>query len=174
MYNKFTLDEALILNSKEPPQQDNKDKDKDKPDENKTKLMYYGGGRIKSTCSNEYKNQNIFGIIIIISITIFLIFKLSKSKFDINFIQFTKNHEIVKLLIGLLLLNHVRLLSTSLINTIILPLIQPIIPFLECSFNINYYNNVIEIGKFMTDLLVFILNIIILYILYIILNNALK
>lgn len=168
MYNKITIDELLELNNK-----DINPQSAPKTEENKTKEMYYGGSRVCKQSDNE---QNLIGIGLIIIIIFFIIYKLSKNlkttKTEINFFSFAKNHDIIKLLIGILLLNHVRLLSTSLINTIIIPLLEPIIPFLECNLNIKYYNNEIAIGKFLTDLLVFILNIIILYILYILLNNV--
>jgi len=172
MYNKLTIDELLDINNKDQPIINNKPNQPNQQEENKTKLMYYGGGKV---CKRKDNEQNIIGIILIILIIIFIIYKLSKNlknnTKDINFFNFTKNHDIIKLLIGLLLINHVRLLSTSLINTIILPILEPIIPLLECNLNIKYYDTTIELGKFMTDLLVFILNIIILYILYILLNN---
>lgn len=140
-------------------------------DENKAKMMYYGGSR---QCSTKENNHNIIGIILFICLISYIIYRLlnNKNKFNFKFLSFTKNHDIIKLLIGLLLLNHVRLLSSSLINNLVLPLIEPIIPFLECNFTIKYYNTYLEIGKFMTDILVFLLNIFILYVIYIILHTA--
>ena len=167
MYNIIKADELLDLNNKVIL-----DEKTDRPIENKTKELYYGGTK---ECNINQKNQNVFIIILVILLTIYLIYKISiikgKKVLNIKFMDFTKNHDIIKLLFGLMILNHVRLLSTSLINNMIIPLIEPIIPFLECNFSIKLNDNNIEIGKFLTDVLVFILNIFILYIIYIILHS---
>lgn len=161
MYNIITAEEMLDINNKiqAPKQQENLNK------------IYYGGGR---ECSNKQNNINLFYVFIIILLIVYLVYKFVNKKINIKFLDFTKNHDIIKLLFGLLILNNVRLLSTSLIDNLIFPLIEPIIPFLECNFIIKYYNNNIEIGKFLTDLLVFIINIFILYIIYIIIHNIAK
>jgi large-conductance mechanosensitive channel len=186
MYNIINAEELLDLNNRII-----QDEKQDKPTiENKTKELYYGGSKgqthteapaSQNQCNINQKNQNIFIMILFIIAIIYVIYKLlkatGKSKstklMNIKFMDFTKNHDIIKLLIGLMILNHVRLLSTSLINNLIIPLIEPIIPFLECNFMIKLNNSEIEIGKFMTDVLVFILNIFILYIIYIILHSIL-
>jgi large-conductance mechanosensitive channel len=190
MYNIINAEELLDLNNKII-----QDEKPDRPTiENKTKELYYGGSKgqtqihthteapaPQNQCNINQKNQNIFIMILFIIAIIYVIYKLlkatGKSKstklMNIKFMDFTKNHDIIKLLIGLMILNHVRLLSTSLINNLIIPLIEPIIPFLECNFMIKLNNSEIEIGKFMTDVLVFILNIFILYIIYIILHSIL-
>lgn len=127
-----------------------------------------------NTCSsrpkNEYYFSNYLGLIVLVSIIIIIIITKSKTPNTetLNIRSFLQKHDIVKLLIGLLLLNHIRELSNSLVSNIILPVVNPIIPFIQCTFYIKYLDDYIELGNFITDLIIFSINIIILYILYLV------
>ena len=130
------------------------------------------------TCANRPKNENYFsnyvGLIFIVCIFFGLIIYKKRTKGTtskkggINVKTFLKNHDIVKLIIGLLLLNHIRELSNSMVHNLIHPLIEPLIPFIQCTFSIKYLDSHIEIGNFITDILIFSINIAILYILYLV------
>lgn len=127
---------------------------------------------------NEYTFSNYVGLILLILIAFgFVMYRkiirsggnIKKNKSTIPGIKtFLQNHDIVKLIIGLLLLNHVRELSNSMVSNVIHPLIEPLIPFIQCTFSIKYSDSHIEIGNFITDILIFTINLGILYILYLI------
>ena len=125
-------------------------------------------------CTNRPKNEQYFsnylGLILVVIIFFGIIYfkKRAKRVSNPSVKTFLKNHDIVKLIIGLLLLNHVRELSNSMVHNLIHPLIDPILPFIQCTFSIKYMDSHIEIGNFITDILIFIINIAILYILYLI------
>jgi hypothetical protein len=127
------------------------------------------------SCANRPLNEKHFsnytGLILVMFIIIGLIIYKKKARFTRkNSVKtFLQNHDIVKLIIGLLLLNHVRELSNSMVHNLIHPLIDPLIPFIQCTFSIKYLDSHIEIGNFITDILIFSINVAILYILYLIL-----
>ena len=131
-------------------------------DENKIKLMYTCNPRPKF----DSDIRNFILIIIMLSIIILVSYKIIINKKKVKLVDFARNHDIAKLLIGLLLLNHVKQLSSSLVNNIILPFIEPILPYIQCNISFNYKDGVIELGQFITDIIVFSINLIILYILY--------
>jgi len=146
------------INEQMPPEQD----------ENKTKLMYSCARKVKG---DHNPLQDLAGLLIFGAICMFVVYRLGtrtpkNSSAKSGLLDFTKNHEIGKLLIGLMLLTNVKNLSTSLVNNIILPIIEPILPFLLCGLRIKYGDKYIQLGEVISDLLVFTINLVIIYFLY--------
>ena len=129
-------------------------------EENKTKFMYSCARKADHEASPI---QNAVGLILFGGLCIYVIMKLVNNKRKHKLLDFTKNQEISKLLIGLLLLTNVKNLSNSLVNNIILPIVEPALPFLLCGLKISYGNMNIELGKLISDLLVFTINLSIIY-----------
>jgi large-conductance mechanosensitive channel len=118
-------------------------------------------------CDKKQNITNFFAMIIVVFIIIYLLNKLITTKTH-NFTSFIHNHDLIKLLIGLLLLGHVKYFINSLIKNIIMPILSPILPYVHCSMTLNFMNIDIEIGNFISDSLIFMINIIIIYFIYII------
>lgn len=135
-------------------------------DENKTKLMY---SCARKTGENRSILSNIVGVLIIITGCIYIIFKITNGN-SIRLVDFTKNHEIGKLLVGLMLLSNVKNLSNSLTSNVILPLVEPVLPFLLCKLNITVGPVKLEFGDFVSDLIVFTINLFIIYFVFVILS----
>lgn len=134
--------------------------------DNCSKLMY-SCGRDKSVCKPNIF-ANILGTTGFIAIFIFIVYRLlSSGTGSYHIIDFTKNLEISKMFIGLLLLTNIKNLSNSLIANIILPIIQPILPLLSCSMRLELGLFSIEVGNFVSDVLVFAINMYITYLIFI-------
>lgn len=129
-----------------------------------TKTNMYKAKKGRSIIRSKY--HNIIGISILSSIVLFIIIKIYSNERSIS--HFTQNNDITKLLIGLLLLYNIKNLSTSIIDNIIYPILKPFLPYLSCNIDINLGKFNIKLGKFITDLVIFSLNILILYVIYII------
>lgn len=113
--------------------------------------------------------SNLIGFITIIAVTIFVIYRFINKPEILNLsklIVFTTENEIFKMFIGLLLLTNIKTLSNSLITNIVLPLVKPILPFLSCNLKITVGLFSLNIGDFISDVIVFILNIYIVYLLF--------
>ena len=96
-------------------------------DENKTKFMYSCARKVDNQAS---KLQDAVGLLIFAAICCYVIYRFITVKRKYKILEFTQNQEVSKLLIGLLLLTNIKNLSNSLVNNIILPIVEPILPFL--------------------------------------------
>lgn len=137
-------------------------------EENKTKLMYSCARRTNHRVGGTL--QDLIGLLMVGAICFFVIFKFLTSNVSMGLSGFTKNHEIGKLLIGLMLLNNVRSISNSLVNNLILPIVEPLLPFLLCRLNIYYGPFKLEFGEFVSDLIVFTINLFIIYVVFVVLS----
>lgn len=137
-------------------------------EENKTKLMYSCARRTNHRVGGTF--QDLIGLLLVGAICFYVIFKFATSGVRVGLSGFTKDHEIAKLLIGLMLLNNVRNLSNSLVNNLILPLVEPMLPFLLCKLNIYYGPFQLEFGEFISDLIVFTINLFIIYVVFVVLS----
>lgn len=116
--------------------------------------------------TNGSKLSNILGMVVIITLMSFLVYrfisrpdKVSVSKV----LDFATENDVFKMFISLLLLTNIKTLSNSLISNIILPLVKPVLPFLTCSLRVKIGLFDLNIGEFVSDVLVFALNIYIIY-----------
>ena len=128
------------------------------------KEMYSCGRERKSTLIS-----NLMGFITIVTVVIFVIYRFINKPEALNLsklIVFATEHEMFKMFIGLLLLTNIKTLSNSLIANIILPLIKPLLPFLSCNLKITIGLFSINIGDFISDIIIFMLNIYIIYMLF--------
>ena len=132
-------------------------------DENKTKFMYSCARKVDNQAS---KLQDAVGLLIFAAICCYVIYRFVTVKRKYKILEFTQNQEVSKLLIGLLLLTNIKNLSNSLVNNIILPIVEPILPFLLCKLRIHYGQIKIELGELISDLLVFTINLLIIYFIY--------
>lgn len=115
--------------------------------------------------------SNLIGFITIIMIVSFVIYRFMNKPGELNLSKlmiFATEHDIFKMFIGLLLLTNIKTLSNSLIANIILPIVKPILPFLSCNLKINIGLFSINIGDFISDILIFALNIYIIYMMFVI------
>lgn len=137
-------------------------------DENKTKLMYSCARRTNHRVGGTF--QDFVGLLVVGAICGYVVYKFVTSNNRIKLVDFTANHEIGKLLIGLMLLSNVKNMSNSLINNIILPIVEPLLPFLLCQLNIYYGPFKIEFGEFISDMMVFTINLAIIYVVFVVLS----
>ncbi len=140
-----------------------------------------GGASNHDTCIKEMYScgrprgstllSNLVGFITIIMVVSFMIYRFMNKPGELNLsklIVFATEHDVFKMFIGLLLLTNIKTLSNSLIANIILPLIKPILPFLSCNLKITVGLFSLNIGDFISDVIIFILNIYIIYMLFVI------
>jgi hypothetical protein len=121
------------------------------------------------SCKSASTASNLVGMLVTISIISYLIFRFMnkpQSTSLSNIISFAGDHEIFKMFIGLLLLTNIKTLSNSLIANVILPIIKPVLPLLTCNLRIKLGLFCINIGEFISDLLVFGINLYIIYFLF--------
>jgi hypothetical protein len=139
-------------------------------EENKTNLMYSCARRKNNRIGGTF--QDLTGLIIIGAICVYIVYKFTNTSgySKLKLFDFAKNHEINKLLIGMMLLGNVKNVSNSLINNIILPIVEPLLPFLLCKLNIYYGPFKVEFGEFISDIIVFTINLIIIYGIFLVLS----
>jgi hypothetical protein len=114
---------------------------------------------------------NFIGILVIIALISFVAYKIVNKKSIISMghvFDFAASHEIFKMFISLLLLTNIKTLSDSFVYHIILPIIKPILPFLACNLKLNLGLFNINLGEFISDGLVFLINLYAIYIIYIV------
>lgn len=131
------------------------------------KEMYSCGRK----CETVPAISNLIGLATIIAVLGFMVFRFVNSPSSTGLspmFDFMKSQEIFKLFIGLMLLSHVKTLSNSLIANIVLPFIRPFLPFFSCNLKIKLGLFCLNIGAFISDLLVFLVNIYIIYFMFVI------
>jgi len=131
--------------------------------------MYSCGGRPK-TSQSSHGFKNLIGLAILGVVCVLIILKIISSSNKVQIADFARNQEIGKLLIGLMLLHNVKSLSNSFVNNLVLPLVQPVLPFLQYELKLSILGSTMELGDFITDLLVFTLNLLFVYLIYITIN----
>lgn len=125
----------------------------------------YSCGR-KTKCSPV---SDVIGIAVIIAIISYMIYRFVQRPDSIalgKLLEFTRNQDVIKLFISLLLLTNIKTLSNSLITNIVLPVIKPILPFLSCKLKIKIGLFEMNIGEFVSDILVFGINMYFIYFIF--------
>ena len=120
-------------------------------------------------CKNASKMSNLVGMILSICIMAYLVYRFINKPDTTDFeklLSFANEYDIFKMFIGLLLLTNIKTLSNSLIANVILPIIKPILPLLSCNLRIRLGLFSVNIGEFISDLIVFSLNLYIIYFLF--------
>lgn len=125
------------------------------------------------SCGRDSKNtsqiSNVIGIIMVIVISSYLIHRFIQRPGRVSLgkvLDFATEQEVFKMFISLLLLTNIKTLSNSLIENIILPIVQPFLPFLSCNLKIKLGLFELGIGDFISDLLVFGINMYIIYFIF--------
>lgn len=110
---------------------------------------------------------NLFGFIALISFVFLAWYRLSNK--NINYTEltkFTSSLDVSKMFVGLLMLSNIKTLSNSMIANIILPIVKPILPLISCNFRINLGLFDVQIGSFISDMIVFFLNVLVIFFFY--------
>jgi hypothetical protein len=118
-----------------------------------------------------HSTANFVGILAIICVISFVVYKISTKKSIISMthvFDFAASNEIFKMFISILLLTNIKTLSDSFVYHIILPVIKPILPFLACNLKLKLGLFTISLGEFISDVLVFLINLYAIYIMYIV------
>ena len=120
------------------------------------------------------KKENFIIILIIIIFSIIIIYKLFKNIFKLHIntnilkklIKFLKKYNIISALLLFIIGNEAQKLGSSLINDIIMPILDPIIGKgrWETSTKIGPFN--FHFGKFISSLFKFILTILMIFVIY--------
>lgn len=127
------------------------------------KEMYSCGHK----CKDASTASNVLGVVVTIVVLSFVVYRyMNKPVVSSDLIAFMDQHEIFKMLIGLLLLSNIRTLSNSLVANIVLPIIKPVLPLISCNLKIKFGLFEIGIGEFISDLLIFLINIYIIFFLF--------
>lgn len=126
------------------------------------------------SCGHECKDatvtSNVLGVIVSIALISYIIYSFMGLKNTAGMLSFTSEHEISKMFIGLMLLTHIKTLSNSLIANVMLPIVKPLLPLLCCNLHINIGLFEINIGEFISDVIVFMMNIYVIYFMFSILS----
>ena len=80
--------------------------------------------------------------------------------------SFIIDRDIIRMFIGLLLIGHLKQITKSLVQYIFLPILYPLLPWFECPLLLRFGCFEIPIGSFMSDAIIFFINIMILTILH--------
>lgn len=125
------------------------------------KVMYTCGRESSGKCSSGMDRlKGILFLLLLIVLFYNIFYKLSLGGVLKGFII---DRDILKMFIGLLILGHLKNFTKSLIQNIILPLLYPILPYIECNINICLGPFNIKVGNFITDMVIFILNLLWIY-----------
>jgi hypothetical protein len=127
-------------------------------------LMYSCGRKTDGSAISD-----VLGLVVIISIFGFLFYRFMQRPDNIavsKVLEFTKSQEVLKMFISLLLLTNIKTLSNSMISNIILPLVRPILPFLSCKLKFKLGLFEMNIGEFVSDILVFSINMFFIYLIF--------
>jgi hypothetical protein len=120
-------------------------------------------------CKGASVASNVTGVTLTVVLLCFIVYRFINRPVSggINrIVSFANEQEVTKVFIGLLLLSNIKTLSNSLIANIILPLIKPVLPLISCNLKIKVGLFDINVGEFVSDLLVFGINLYIIYILF--------
>ena len=115
--------------------------------------------------------SNAIGMVVIIVIVLGMAYRFINKPATLTIsriFDFATDQEIFKMFISLLLLTNIKTLSNSLIANIILPVVRPILPFLSCNLKLKVGLFSLNIGEFISDLLVFSMNLYFIYFLFVI------
>lgn len=125
------------------------------------------------TCGRDTSNvsqiTNTIGLILIVVVVFFVVYRFTNRPNIMTidkFISFTDNQEIFKLFVSLLILANIKILTNSVVANIILPLIKPILPLLTCNLNFKVGLFEMYIGNFLSDLIVFLANLYVIYFMF--------
>lgn len=125
------------------------------------------------SCGHECKEastaSNVVGMALSVSLISYMVYRFMNkpvaSGLD-QMLTFANEYEVFKMFIGLLLLTNIKTLSNSLIANIILPVIKPVLPLLTCNLRLKLGLFSLNIGEFVSDVLVFGINLYIIYFLF--------
>jgi len=87
---------------------------------------------------------------------------------DLNinkFITFLDQKNVLAIMIGLMIASNARDLIKSITNNFIMPLLEPIMPFIKMQYKVQIGPFKFEFGKLVSDIIMFLINIYIIYIL---------
>lgn len=129
------------------------------------KQMYSCG----HSCKSASVASNVAGVALTLSLIGYLVYRYINKPGGAGWdkmLAFASEQEVFKMFIGLLLLTNIKTLSNSLIANIILPIVKPILPLLSCNLRIKVGLFDISVGEFVSDLLVFGMNLYIIYFLF--------
>jgi hypothetical protein len=121
------------------------------------------------SCKKASSLSNLVGVIITLGMMSYLVYRFMNNPIRLSYDQimkFAREQEVFKMFFGLLLLTHVKTLSNSLIANIVLPIIKPILPLISCNLKIKLGLFKIGIGEFISDLIVFMVNISLIFFLF--------
>ena len=113
--------------------------------------------------------SNLVGLIVIITLLSFLVYRFVNKPTAMSVVKimdFATEQEVFKMFISLLLLTNIKTLSNSLIANIILPMVRPILPLLSCNLKIKFGLFALNIGEFISDIIVFTMNLYFIYFLF--------
>lgn len=121
------------------------------------------------SCKSASVASNVTGVVATLSLIAYLVYRYINKPGGgglAKMILFANEQEVFKMFVGLLLLTNIKTLSNSLIANIILPVVKPILPLLSCNLRIKVGLFDISVGEFISDLLVFGMNLYIVYVLF--------
>lgn len=121
------------------------------------------------SCKSASVASNVAGVVVTLSLVGYIVYRyMNKSGISgLNkVIVFANEQEVFKMFISLLLLTNIKTLSNSMIANIILPVVKPVLPLLSCDLRIKVGLFDIGVGEFISDLLVFGINLYITYFLF--------
>lgn len=133
--------------------------------DNCVKEMYSCGRKEEGTVLS-----NVIALVSVIGLFSFLVYRyVDKPAGSLHFTRifdFAADQQIFKMFIGLMILINLKTLSNSLIANIILPLMRPILPLLSSSLKFKFGLFSVNIGDFISDLLVFAINMYLIYFMF--------
>ena len=120
-------------------------------------------------CKSASVASNVTGVTLTVALLSFLVYRFINRPVNgglSQVVNFASEQDVTKMFIWLLLLSNIKTLSNSLIANIILPLIKPILPLISCNLKIKVGLFDISVGEFVSDILVFGINLYIIYVLF--------
>lgn len=121
------------------------------------------------SCKGASTASNVIGMALSVSLLAYLGYRYMNKPVATSFEQmltFANDYEVFKMFIGLLLLTNIKTLSNSLIANVILPTVKPVLPLLTCNLRLKLGLFTLNIGEFVSDVLVFGINLYIIYFLF--------
>jgi hypothetical protein len=112
---------------------------------------------------------NLLSILFIMGLIAFVVYRISEKRTVAgvsHMLEFVKGNDIFKMFIALLLLVNIKTITDSFIYHIVLPIMKPIMPLLSSSLRIKVGLFNISIGEFVSDLIVFMVNVAVIYGIY--------
>ena len=136
------------------------------PSENKLKYAYSCSREKVCNLRNSSCINQALGLSMAIATIIYLFYRLIRinGKSGFKLASFAQDQNVTKMFVGLLILSNLKNLSNSLINNIIIPLLDPFMPFLVCHLRLKVGPFDINFGNFASDIMIFGFNIVAIYI----------